>query len=589
MARSLRSDPRVRLSIVNPAPLARGFAGYSARWLGADLLAGLTLAAVAIPEQMATARLAGLPPRFGFVAFIAGSLAFAAWGRSRRLSVGADSTITAIFAGALALMANSGSPRYAALAAALAILVGLLVAGAGVLRLGWIGNLLSIPVTTGFLLGVAVHIVVSQAPAALGVATPAGDLPEQLTTMVGQAGSARPAAMLIAGGVLLVSAVCHRISPRLPGVLLAVLLAVAAASAFGLARSGLATVGAVAGGAPALGLPGCGPADLVALAPLALLVCLVIIAQTAATARAFPDGEAAPEIDGDLIGVGLGGVAAGLFGAFPINASPPRTAVVAESGGRSPLAGVAAAGVAVAALLWGGAWLGRIPQAALAGVLLFVAARLVRLKDIIAIGRVTLAEGGLILATAAAIVLLPIASGVAVGVTLSLLHGVWSNARVRVTPLRRIPGSTVWWPPVPGRPDRGERLAGVAVLGFPAPLTFVNAETFARAFLDQALGDGGPAATLVVFETAGLVELDYTGAQALRRVVIACREGGAAFAVARLESPAAQAAFARFGLLALIGADHIFETVAGAVAALAPDARPLPSTTDPALESAPTL
>ena len=144
------------------APLARGFAGYRPSWVGPDLLAGLTLAAIAIPEQMATARLAGLPARAGFIAFIAGSLAFAAWGATRRLSVGADSTITAIFAGALAMMATTGSTDVATLAAALAVLVGVLVASAGALRLAWIGNLLSIPVMTGFLLGVAAHIALSQ-------------------------------------------------------------------------------------------------------------------------------------------------------------------------------------------------------------------------------------------------------------------------------------------------------------------------------------------------------------------------------------------------------------------------------------------
>jgi MFS superfamily sulfate permease-like transporter len=167
-------------------------------------------------------------------------------------------------------------------------------------------------------------------------------------------------------------------------------------------------------------------------------------------------------------------------------------------------------------------------------------------------------------------VVLPIASGVAVGVTLSLLHGAWSNARVRVTRLRRIPGSTVWWPPIPGRATWGETVAGVAVLGFSAPLIFLNADAFARTFLGEAL-ESAPPARLVVFEATGLVELDYTGAQALRRVVLGCREADAVFAVARLESLAAQRAFTRFGLLDLIGEDHVFETVARAIDALAPD------------------
>ena len=556
-----------------------GFAGYRPNWIGPDLLAGLTLAAIAIPEQMATARLAGLPPNLGLIAFIAGAVGFAIFGAGRRLSVGADSTITAIFAGALTLLAAGGSPHYAALAVVLALIVGALVTTAGILKLGWIGNLLSIPVTTGFLLGIAAHIAVSQLPAALGVGSPGGDLPEQLLALASRAREVRLPALAVACGVLIVTDLGHRLSPRLPAALLAVGVAAVAARVFGLAPDGLApdglaqgslaVVGSIAGRWPALGLPHIAAADLAALAPLALILTLVIIAQTSATARAFPDDTEAPDIDRDLVGVGVGGLIAGMINAFPVNVSPPRTAVVADAGGRSPLAGLAAAGVVAGVLAWGGGLLATIPQAALAGLMLFVATRLVRLNDILAVCRASRAEGGLILATAAAMVVLPIASGVAVGVTLSLLHGAWSNARVRVTRLRRIPGSTVWWPPIPGRATWGESVPGVAVLGFSAPLIFLNADAFARTFLGEALYSAAPS-KLVVLEAAGLVELDYTGAQALRRVVLGCRAAGASFAVARLESPAAQAAFTRFGLWDLICEDHVFETVARAIDALAP-------------------
>src|SRR5271169_3476751 len=155
-------------------PLFRSLAAYRASFLPGDLIAGLTLAAIAIPEQMATARLGGFSPQIGFFAFMAGSLGFAMFGSNRFLSCGADSTITPIFAGGLALLAAAGSPDYQALAVALALMVGVILVAGGLFRLGGIANLLSIPVTTGFLAGIAVHILVSQLPGVLGLASPDG-------------------------------------------------------------------------------------------------------------------------------------------------------------------------------------------------------------------------------------------------------------------------------------------------------------------------------------------------------------------------------------------------------------------------------
>src|ERR1700737_673710 len=161
-------------------PAFRSLASYRASDLPGDLIAGLTLAAIAIPEQMATARLGGFSPQIGFFAFIAGSLGFAAFGGNRFLSCGADSTITPIFAGGLVLMAASGSPDYQALAVALALMVGVIMVLGGLFRLGWIANLLSMPVTVGFLAGISVHILVSQMPGVLGLESPEGPRPDQM-------------------------------------------------------------------------------------------------------------------------------------------------------------------------------------------------------------------------------------------------------------------------------------------------------------------------------------------------------------------------------------------------------------------------
>jgi MFS superfamily sulfate permease-like transporter len=153
---------------------------------------------------------------------------------------------------------------------------------------------------------------------------------------------------------------------------------------------------------------------------------------------------------------------------------------------------------------------------------------------------------------------------VALGVALSILHGVWSGARIKLQPMSRIPGSSVWWPRA-----TGQTVPGVAVLAFAAPLTFLNAEAFAHQFLGAARPSSGPI-KLVILEAAGIVMIDFTAARALEGVVATCRAGGVDVAVARLESQAAQGAFDRLGLIDLIGADHIFPSVAEALAALAP-------------------
>src|SRR5579863_5876875 len=187
-------------------PVFRSLAGYQAAFLSRDLFAGLTLAAIAIPEQMATARLGGFAPQIGFFAFVAGSFAFAAFGSNRFLSAGADSTITPIFAGGLAALAATGSPDYVTLAAALALMVGLMLTAAGIFRLGWIADLLSVPVTIGFLAGISVHILISQLPGILGLPAPEGPMLPRLAILAGHLSQANAFTLIIGLGVLAIIA-----------------------------------------------------------------------------------------------------------------------------------------------------------------------------------------------------------------------------------------------------------------------------------------------------------------------------------------------------------------------------------------------
>ncbi len=547
-------------------PVFRSLQAYRLQFLTRDLFAGLTLAAIAIPEQMATARLGGFAPQIGFFAFLAGSLAFAIFGSNRFLSCGADSTITPIFAGGLLALAASGSPEHLMLAAALALMVGVTLVVAGIFRLGWIADLLSIPVTIGFLAGISVHILMSQLPGILGLPEPDGAMLHRMAVLAAHLNQTNVFTFPIGFGVFAVVAISERIDTRIPGALVGLVLASAAVALFGLESRGVGVLGTVSATWPALAVSDISASHLTGLVSLSLIISIVVMVQTAATTRAFPsDPDQPPDVDRDFVGVGAGSLLSGLIGAIPVNASPPRTAVVCETGGRSQLAGLVAGAIVIVLLAFGASLLGRIPNAALGGVLLFVALRIIRFGQIVTVYRQSLSEFLLIVATAAAIIVLPIEQGVAIGIALSLLHGIWSTTRARVMIFERIPGTSIWWPASANLP--GEREPGIVVAGFQAPLSFLNAYNFRRDILNTVQSAPQPA-RLLVLEATGIVEIDFTAAQILRDLIRRCQADGVDFAIARLESVRAQAAIARYGIGELLGRDHSFLSVEEAILAL---------------------
>ena len=555
----------------NAWPVFRSLNAYHLGFLTHDLVAGLTLAAIAIPEQMATARLGGFPPQIGFFAFLAGSLAFAVFGSNRFLSCGADSTITPIFAGGLALVAVSGSPEYAALGVVLALMVGLVLVVGGIFRLGWIADLLSTPVTIGFLAGISVHILISQMPAILGLTSPNGSMLQRLAILAEHLDQTNLFSLFIGLGVLALIVVSERIDARIPGALIGLVGAAAAVVLMRLESRGVAVLGNVSVTLPTLAIPDITFGRWVRLVPLTLIIATVIMVQTAATTRSFvSDPNEPPDVDRDFVGVGVGSILSGLIGAFPVNASPPRTAIVSETGGRSQLAGLVAAAIVLALLAFGASLLRHVPHAALGGVLLFVALRIVRVSQMISIYRQSFGEFLLVVSTTAAIIILPIEQGVGIGIALSLLHGIWSTTRARVTLCERVPDTSIWWPSNPHIP--GEKEPNVIVAGFQAPLSFLNAYQFRRDIMGL-LQASPQKARLMVLEATGIVEIDFTAAQILSDIIRACRSAGVDFAIARLESIRAQDAIERFGIDELLGTGHLFHSVEEAIRALDGDAR----------------
>jgi MFS superfamily sulfate permease-like transporter len=300
---------------------------------------------------------------------------------------------------------------------------------------------------------------------------------------------------------------------------------------------------------------------------LAGVVSLVVMVQTAAVSRSFSGGDTDPDVARDYVGVGAGSIFAGLFGAFPVDASPPRTAAVSEAGGKSQVGGLAAAAAVLLLAAFGGGLMADTPTAALAGVLLFVAQRIFKVRDFVHLARRTPAEFALASLTAVLIVLLPIQTGVAIGIFLSLVHGIYTITRAQLIPFEQVSGTTVWWPTTPDR--LGAATGDVLVVGYQAPLSFLNAFAFRRD-VQLAIAAKGRKPRLLVLEASSIVEVDFTAAEVLSDAIRTARAKGVDFAIARLESVRAESKLRRFGVMDVLGPNHVFHSVQEAIAALAP-------------------
>ncbi len=551
--------------------VVRSLRGYRRSWLATDALAGMTLLAIAVPEQLATSRLAGMPPVTGFYAFVAGTVLFALLGANPRMSVGADSTIAPLFAVGVAGVAASGSPRFHELVPILAVMVGALVALVWLARLGWIAELLSAPIIAGFLAGIAVIIIVHQLPDLLGVPGSAGSTLHRIGSIISQLGDISVVTLVIGLAVLALMVAADRIDGRLPGALVGLVGATVVVAAAHLDRHGVAVLGPFPHGPPHLGLRGVSWATIQRLAPLAGVVTLVVVTQSAATTRAFAAEEPYPsDVGADFLGVGAGNVVAGLIGAFPVNASPARTAAVTAARGRTQLACLLAA-VGMAAVVPAAGLLRDVPLAALAGVLLFVASRIFHVHELVSIGRFDRFELGLAVVTLLAVALIGVEQGIGVAVGLAILDRTRLTARPTLHVLGQIPGTTSWAPlSAPGQP---REISGVLVVLFAAPLWYANATHF-RSTLDHARRHSAHAPRLVVLDALGMYDVDFTGTRALSQALDALGRDNVEFAVARAGDHLKEN-LARSGLLQRIGADHFYASVGEAVATVsaAPGAR----------------
>ena len=544
--------------------LASSLRGYRRDWLPADAGAALTLLVIVIPEQLATSRLAGMPPVTGFYAFVAGSVLFALFGSNPRMSVGADSTIAPLFAVGVGHLAATGSTRYVDLVGILAVMVGIIVALVGILRLGWIAEFMSAPIISGFLAGVAVIIVVHQLPDLLGIPGGSGNTVHRIHSVISHLSSVNGWSLGIGVGVMAVVVAAERISRRLPGALVAMVASVVLVSALGLRGHAVAVLGTFPHGAPLWGLGGVSWAALRNVAPVAAVVSLVVVSQSAATTRAFADDTGRSlDVSRDFLGVGAGSVVAGLAGSFPVNASPPRTAALAAAGARTQAAGLGAAVVVVATVPLAGL-LRDLPVATLAAVLMLVAARIFHVRQLVSIARFDPFEMGLAVVTLMTVALIGVQQGIGVAVGLAILDRTRLSAQPQLHVLGRIPGTTSW---APVGSEGASPVPGVLVVLFATPLWYANADHF-RAQFERALTGTTGGVHAVVLDAIGMSDIDYTGSRALDLILDELDRRHIPLAVARA-GERVRHSLERSGLLARVGPANLFPSVDEAVTAVA--------------------
>ncbi|KEO51863.1 SulP family inorganic anion transporter [Thioclava pacifica] len=524
----------------------------------ADLFAALTLAAIAIPEQLATAQLAGLPAAQGLIVFAVASVVMVLVGRNPTLSVGADSTIAPLIATALATI--GALPGDAAL---LAGMVGAMLLAVWLLRLEWVAELLSKPVTAGMLAGIAVHILVGRLPVALGLSLPPGSPIETMRALWHAFGEARLAPFVMAALITLACVIGASVNRRFPVPLIALICAIAVAIFADPTGEIFPRIRGVAGDA-GLHWPSSSAARAIDLLPAAISIAFLCLSQTTVVLRA--SGADSPTERRNAFGaLALANLAAAGAGGFGVNSSPPRTQILRESGAGSQLAGLAAAVIGVVLLVFGAGILSDLPAAALAGVLSYIALHLLSSAHLPDLIRRSSSEGAIAVATTWLVILLPLQYGLPIAILLSLVYASMPLFQSQVVELHNVPGTTVWWRR-PASDEEPERYEGVLVLGITSPINFANASGIMSGIRRHVAAM--PGAHLVVLECAGVLAVDLTGADRLRALIEELRGRGLVVALARLEAPHAQEDLARSGLLTSLGAKFVFQSVDEAIGLL---------------------
>ncbi len=528
-----------------------------------DIIGGIVLAAIGIPEVMGYTKISGTPIATGLYTLLLPAIVFAILGSSRHLVVAADSATAAILAAGLLGLAPLGNPHYLALAQLVAILVAGLLLLARLFRLGFLADFLSRTVLIGFLTGVGIQVAIGQLPGLLDLQEGGHQPLQQILSAIESLPHANQLAIGISVAVLMTIQLFERFIPKFPGALLAVVVAIVASWQFDFASHGVSVVGTVPSGFPAVGLPAVALSEIPQVLGIALSCCIVIVAQSAATSRAyaFRYSEGFNE-NIDLEGLAAANLAAGLTGTFVVNGSPTKTEIVDTAGGRSQVAQLATVAVVLIVILFLTQPISYLPNPVLAAIVFSIGLRLIDINGMRSIFKTHREEFYLAIFTAATVVCVGVKEGIVLAVMLSLILHVRHSYRPHSAII--IPDQDKNWQPIPvqmcqiSAPD-------LIIYRFSRDLFYANA-TFFSEEVQSLVKCATPPIRWFILEARAITGIDYSAYQTLRDVVKELSMQNVAFVVSGLP-PEVKLQFDRDGLTDLIGANRFFNHLEEALAA----------------------
>jgi sulfate permease, SulP family len=537
---------------------------YERAQLRTDVIAGVTIAAVAVPAGLGMGELAGLTAVAGLYATLLPLAAYSLFGSSRQLVVGPEGALAALTAATLAPLAAGDPARYAALAAMLALLVGGILVVSSLLRLGFMADFLGKPVLIGYINGIALIIIASQLGKLFGLDIESDDFFPTLEEFFRELGKSHWSTVLLSAGLLALIFVLRRVVPMVPATLVAVVVAGVLSELFDFEGRGIAVVGDIAAGLPDLGLPDVGLDDVTDLALPAVGLALVAFGDTVATARTYA-AKNRYEVDAnrELAGLGASSIAAGFSQAFPVSASGSRTALNDSSGGSSQVVCLIAAAIVAVIAAVATPLIEPLPKAVLGVVVVAAAIGLLDFHGIVRLRRVRDAEAGLAVAALAGVLVFGVLGGLAFAVALSIGVFVYRSVRPhdavlgsaddvdRYVDVERVPVAHV--------------VPGLIVYRFDAPLYFPNALYF-RDQVRELVDSADPPPRWLVLNAEAVVYIDSTAVDMLRELQRELADRGIVFAIARAKGMLRDV-FDSTGLTRAIGSEHLFPSVRAAVRA----------------------
>jgi SulP family sulfate permease len=544
-------------------PIAGWLTSYDRAWLRPDIIAGLTVWALLVPEAMAYATLAGVPPEAGLYAALPPLVLYAVFSTSRQVTVGPSSAVAVMVAATVAPLAGGDGERYVALAAAMAVLVGLTLIVAGIARLGFVSEFMAKPVLTGFIIGLALVIAAGQADKLFGIKAEGDDFFAVIWDIIVNLGDTHLETLSVGAGCLVLLFGLKRFAPRAPAALITVALSIIAVALFDLDNRGVHIVGDIPAGLPPLEVPDVGLADLQDLLPGALGLALVVYAESIAPARSFA-AKHKYDVDAnqELLALGASNVGVGLSQGFAVDASLSRSAVNDDAGAKTQVAGLVNAGLIFVTILALTPLFHDLPDATLAAVVISAVAHLVDVNELRRLYRLKKTDFSLAVVCMMGVLIVDVLPGLIIAVAVSILVLVYRASRPRATVLGKVPDQDTFRD-IERHPE-SETYPGLVIFRFEAELFFANVSYF-RDRIRELVAVADPPAQAVLVDAEAIQYIDTTAVAALEELREELAGSGVELLMARVHGRVRDM-LRRSGLEESIGASRIYPSVRAGVA-----------------------